>query len=105
MQRTYHMTAHTIGLTGADLAIQPSNNHLRQASLSPSIMKEAKARGLVRVAGNTYICKSTKDFWNVVDGKIMRLTKTEVDNGENLQGAPRRNPSSFLDQVLNDLTF
>jgi hypothetical protein len=92
-------------MTGEDQAIQPSNNHFKGAALAQKVAREIQAKGLRRVAGNVYICKSTQDFWNVVDGKIVRLTKTEVDNGENLRAAPRRNPNGFMDQILNDLTF
>jgi hypothetical protein len=105
MRRTYHMTGHTIGMTDADQAILPSGNHFKQASLPTKVAAVIREKKLKRVAGNIYECPSTKDFWSVQDGKIMRLTVTEVDNGESLAAAPRRNPGNFLTQVLNDLTF
>jgi hypothetical protein len=89
-----------------DRAVAPSSNHLpKTASLSGDVQKKIASMGLVRRAGNIYECPSTKDFWAVKNGKIMRLTVTEVDNGESLKAAPRGNPSGFLSAVLNDLTF
>jgi hypothetical protein len=62
--------------------------------------------GLVRVAGNMYECPSTKDFWQVKEGKIMRLTSTnEVDNSESLVAADSTDPEASLKQILADLEF
>ena len=105
MRRTYHQTGYTIGMTEGDNSVQPSNNHFKSASLTKKLAHDIEAMGLSRVAGNVYISKSTVDFWKVQDGKIQRLTKTEVDNGEELAAAPKNDPSSFLSQVLDDLTF
>lgn len=62
--------------------------------------------GLNRVAGNVYECPSTRDFWEVKNGKIMRLTsENEVDNNETLTAADHMNPEASLQQILADLTF
>ena len=106
MKRTHHMTGHTIGMTEGDRAVAPSANHMaKSASLPGDVKSKIASMGLVRRAGNIYECPSTKDFWAVKGGKIMRLTVTEVDNGESLRAAPRKNPSGFLNAVLGDLTF
>lgn len=62
--------------------------------------------GLMRVAGNVYECPSSKDFWEVKEGKIMRLTSAnEVDNSETLMAADSRDPESSLKHILDDLEF
>lgn len=62
--------------------------------------------GLLRVAGNVYECPSTKDFWEVKEGKIMRLTTAnEVDNSEKLVAADSMDPETSLKQILADLEF
>lgn len=61
---------------------------------------------MLRVAGNVYECPSSKDFWEVKNGKIMRLTKAnEVDNGETIVAANKDNPEFTLNQILADLEF
>lgn len=103
MKRTHHMTGHTIGLTEGDRAVAPSANHFKQAS--EEVRKKIASMGLVRRAGNIFECPSTRDFWSVKNGKIVRLTVTEVDDGDRLKAAPRNNPGGFLTAVLDDLTF
>jgi len=105
MKRTHHMTGHTIGLTEGDRAVAPSANHFKQASMSGELQRKIASRGLRRVAGNIFVCPAKKDYWAVKNGKIVRLTKTEVDDGDTLPGASRHNPSGFLNHVLDDITF
>ena len=68
-------------------------------------IRKAASYGLYRVAGNTFICESTKDFWQIRGNKIVRLVGEMVDNGDRLSAAPADNPSQFLDDILGDLTF
>ena len=63
--------------------------------------------GLVRLAGNMFECKSTKDFWKVSekDGSLVRMTSGEVDNGEHIQSAPKEAGADFLQDILAGLEF
>lgn len=83
-----------------------SKNHFSsEEKLSPEVRQKIASMGLYRVAGNSYICESTKDFWQVKGNKVIKLTLDEVDNGETLVAAPSDNPASFLADLLGDLTF
>lgn len=82
-----------------------SKNHFSEAKLSPEVRSKIASLGLTRVAGNSFICNSTKEFWKVQGGKVIRLTVDEVDNGETLAAAPTDNPASFLADILGDLSF
>jgi hypothetical protein len=99
--------AHSVGVPREVKRLQPSANHFRQAALSVGAQKKLARAGFSRVAGNIFVQKSTQDFWKVEGGKVKRLTKsvTQVDNGEKAAGSPRSNPSSFLNDVLDDLSF
>jgi hypothetical protein len=100
------MTGHTIGMTREEDAVQPSNNHqAKTASISPKLAREIAELGLTRIAGNSYICRAEKTFWQVADGKIRRLTLTEVDNGDELPAASATDPDNFLQHALSDLSF
>ena len=106
MRRTYHMTGYTIGMAREEDAVPPSNNHMaKTASISPALAQEIASLGLVRVAGNQFVRKSTKEFWKVEAGKIRRITMTEVDNGDELPAASATNPDDFLQNALSDLSF
>jgi hypothetical protein len=107
MKRRYHMTAHTVGNTESltDGLLTPSKNHFKEASLSKEAAAVIKSQGLVRVAGNCFINKSTKDFWKVKGNKVVRVTVEEVDNGERISGPDSRHPQEFLSEILNDLEF
>ena len=82
-----------------------SKNHFSEAKLSPEVRQKIASLGLIRVAGNQFVCESTKDFWAVKGNKVVRLVVDEVDNGESLQAAPSSNPASFLADILGDLSF
>lgn len=70
------------------------------------IASQAARLGLRRLAGNMYVCPSTKDFWKVKGGKLFRLPKTSVvDNGEKVIAADAINPEATLNAIMNDLTF
>jgi len=69
------------------------------------VLRKAASMGLTRVAGNTFICNSTKDFWKVKGNRLVRLVGNEVDNGDHLAAAPKENPDRFLEGILGDLTF
>jgi hypothetical protein len=105
MQRIANVRGHTVGLRADQRIELPSANHFKTAAVSKTAAQMIQAHGLVRVAGNTFICRSTKDFWKLNGGKIVRITKTEVDNGESVSGAPAGNPAGFLTEILSDLTF
>jgi len=80
-------------------------NHLAATEVSLDVMRKAASLGLSRCAGNTYICPSKSDFWQIRGNKIVRLVGEEVDNGDHLQAAPEENPAGFLEGILGDLTF
>jgi hypothetical protein len=80
-------------------------NHLSPLSMSKEVLRKAASLGLSRCAGNTFICESTKDFWQVRGNRLVRLVGNEVDNGERLPAAPEDNPAQFMDDILGDLTF
>lgn len=105
MQRIANVKAHSIGLRSDERLELPSANHFKQASISKEAAATIKAHGLKRVAGNWLICESTRDFWKLKDGKVLRVTSVEVDNGESIRGANPRNPRAFLDELLSDLSL
>jgi hypothetical protein len=80
-------------------------NHFSRGSTEA--LRKAAAMGLrlQRCAGNTFICQSTKDFWQVRGNKIVRLVGNEIDSGDRLTAAPQDNPAGFLEDILGDLTF
>jgi hypothetical protein len=78
-------------------------NHLPRGSTEA--LRKAASMGLQRCAGNTFICQSTKDFWQVRGNKIVRLVGNEIDSGDRLAAAPQDNPAGFLEDILGDLTF
>jgi hypothetical protein len=79
--------------------------HFKTASVTPELRQKIEEMGLVRVAGNAYRCPSTRDFWAVKGGKVIRITVDEVDNGESIQAAPADAPGNFLSSILADLVF
>jgi hypothetical protein len=83
----------------------PPSNFFRQASITPSLAKEIKAKGLVRVAGNHLTCVSTKDFWAIKGGKLVRISKQEVDNGDTLAPADVHSLRGSAHNFLDDFTF
>jgi hypothetical protein len=105
MQRTYHMIGHTIGRSTEERELVPSANHFKSASVTRKLAAEIHELGLRRVAGNVFECPAQRDFWAVNDGKLMRLSMTEVDDNESLAGAPAGDPGGFLTRILDDLTF
>jgi hypothetical protein len=104
MGRLRQMRAQTVGMRRDEELDLPSGNHFKQASLPPKVASQVAELGLTRVAGNIFISHSTKDFWDVKNGKVVRLTTVEVDNDEHV-AAPTGDPSDFLTDALNDLTF
>lgn len=88
-----------------DEELLPSGNHFKQASLTGALPGELRKGGFRRLAGNIFVSNSSRDFWTIKNGKIVRLTDTEVDNGEKVAAAPADNPGGFLRDVLADLTF
>lgn len=66
-------------------------------------LKTAAAMGLVRIAGNVFECPSSQDFWKVNGSKVIRLSSSEVDNGESLKPANASNPSRYLKDILAEL--
>ena len=90
----------------------PSTPVVKVASASTltdaQIQKLAKQHGLSglrRVAGNTFICPASKDFWKVADGKIMRLVGSEVDLGESLAAVSSDNPESDTSALTAALEY
>lgn len=105
MAKLQQMRGQGVGLRSDERLDLPSFNHFKSASVTAKVAKEIKAKGLRRVAGNAFICSSTKDLWKVVNGKLIRLMGSEVDNGEMGAIAPAEDPRSFLKAALDDLTW
>ncbi len=80
-------------------------NYLPSSSMTGGMMRKAASLGLQRVAGNTFICESTKDFWQVRGNRLVKLVGNEVDNGDRLPAAPADDPGAFMEDILGDLTF
>jgi hypothetical protein len=80
-------------------------NFLPSSGIPRELLRKAASLGLSRCAGNTFICESSKDFWQIRGNKIVRLVGDEVDNGDHLPAAPEDNPAGFMDEILGDLTF
>jgi hypothetical protein len=82
------------------------NHFISSVPLPAPIAKKVASMGLSRVAGNVYECPSTHDFWKVQGNKIVKLVGSdEVDNGESIVAAPRRNPQGFMSSVMGDIEF
>jgi hypothetical protein len=106
MPRIYHTISHGLGSRKDEKLTEPSKNHYKQATkLAPELQAKIASMDLVRVAGNSWVCPSSKDFWAVSNGKIKKITSDEVDNGETLGAAPADDPSSYLDDILGDLSW
>jgi len=80
--------------------------------LSPEMNKNASVQSVIarfklrHIAGNVYECPSTKDFWEVKNGRILKLVESsEVDNGEKMIPVDRMDPESNLQKILDDLEF
>lgn len=101
------LTANTSFGLGSSKATESvfSKNHFSSTELSAEARSKIASLGLTRVAGNQFINMSTKEFWTVKGGRVVRLVVDEVDNGETLAAAPSDNPASFLNDLLGDLTF
>jgi hypothetical protein len=93
------------GVLPSDDGLISEQGHFKTASVTPELRRKIEEMGLIRVAGNAYRCTSTKDFWKVQGGKVIRISVDEVDNGESIQAAPADTPGNFLSSILADLTF
>ena len=82
----------------------PSSNHF---NLPDKILKVAAAKGYRRVAGNVFILPTDTNFWAIQpDGRIQRITGTEVDSGSHPSAAaPANDPQGFMADILSDLTL
>jgi hypothetical protein len=73
---------------------------------SSEVQRKIAEMGLRRVAGNQFVCPASHSFWQTsADGKVIRLVKSEVDEGDKLQAAPADDPKAFLDDLLENLSF
>jgi len=70
-----------------------------------STLRKLASMGFERVAGNQFVCQSTKEFWQVKGNKLVRLVGNEVDAGDRLTAPKDDNPAEFLESILGDLTF
>jgi hypothetical protein len=96
------------GVGSTDVAEKPapSNNHYKTKKLTTEARQKIASMGLVRMAGNAWLCPSSKDIWKVqANGKIVRLSADEVNNGETLGGAPTQVPEDFLGSIMGNLEF
>jgi hypothetical protein len=105
MAKFHHSASHGLGSREEQSIELPSKNHIKTASISPSAMRKVADLGLQRVAGNAWLCPSTKDLWRINGDKVIRITLEEVDNGEEIVAEHSENPSMFLADVLADLTL
>lgn len=94
---------HALSSSDPDLVSEVMANLLPHVASADYMIK---AMNMHRVAGNVYECPSTKDFWEVKEGKIFKLTKgNEVDNSEKLMAADSIDPEASLKMILDDLEF
>ena len=98
-------TSFGLGSSKTTDTVFPKNHFSSKEKLPPEVLQKVASMNLTRVAGNIWECPSTREFWKVNGGKIIRLTVDEVDNGESMAAAPPDNPASFLTDILGDLTF
>ena len=81
-----------------------SRNHFASATPIPAGIQDQIDRFMMtRVAGNVWSCPSSRDFWQVRGGKIIRLVVDEVDDGDSIPPASTKQPMEFLSSVLDDL--
>jgi hypothetical protein len=105
MRKLSNGISHGIGTSKSSNSLFSKNHFASATALPAEVASKIASMGLNRVAGNTYICPSTQDFWQVKGNKIMKLVQDEVDNGDHIAAAPADSPMDFLDDVLSDLTF
>jgi hypothetical protein len=105
MAKLYHSSSHGIGSRSDESLELPSGNHIKTASISKTAKRKIDELGLQRVAGNAWLCPSTKDLWRVNGDKVIRITTVEIDNNEELPATGSGDPSMFLTDVLADLTL
>ena len=105
MRKIYPKTAHGLG-SEKTTETAFSKNHFASLAAYPAEVREQIASwGLTRVAGNSFICESSRDFWQVKDGKIRKLVGNEVDDGDKIAAAPDDQPAQFIAGLLSDLEF
>ena len=105
MRRIYPRASYGLGGVKAKEAVFSKNHFAGLATYSPEVQEQITSWGLTRVAGNAFICESSRDFWQVQGNKIIKLVGNEVDNGESIPGAPEDKPERFLANILDDLSF
>ena len=107
MGKFRHYASHGLGQPQEKVSGRFNLNHfISSVPLPAATAKKVASMGLNRVAGNIYECPSTHDFWRVQGGKIVKLVGSEeVDNGESITAAPRKNPAGFMSSVMDDIEF
>lgn len=107
MGKLRHVASVGIGIAKEKVSGNFNLNHfVSSVPVPPEVKAKIASMGLERVAGNVYECPSTHDFWKVQGGKIKKLVSSdEVDNGESIVAAPRRNPQGFMSSVMGDIEF
>jgi hypothetical protein len=104
MRKIYSKTAHGLGTDKPEAIF--SKNHFASAQPIPrNVQHYIDQFSMHRIAGNVYECPSTKDFWKVQGGKIIKLVGSEVNNGEMIPSAPDDKPEMFIANILDDLEF
>jgi hypothetical protein len=88
----------------ADGGVFSANHFVSSVPLPPEVKAKIASMGLERVAGNAYECKSDRSFWEVKNGKIMKLVGDEVDAGQSIQAAPKNDPMGFMGSIM-DIEF
>lgn len=107
MKKVYPIVAFGLG-GGSEEESSLSKNHFAGTeSYSDDIKQKIASWGLTRVAGNTYVCPSTADFWAVTGGKIVKLVgkNNVVDNHESIPAASDKDPQKSVYAFLDDITF
>lgn len=107
MGKLRHVASVGVGIAKEKVSGKFNLNHfVSSVPLPPATQKKVASMGLERVAGNVYECPSTHDFWKVQGNKIVKLVGSdEVDNGESIVSAPRKNPQGFMGSVMDDIEF
>jgi hypothetical protein len=105
MPKLVHSQFFSLGSERFEQEDEPSKNHFSSGKISSEIQGQIDSMGLSRIAGNVFICPSNKQFWSLRNGKLVRLTSQEVDNGEAIPSAPRNEPVNFLAKILGEIEF
>lgn len=104
-RKIYAKAAHGLKGEKPGDSIFSKNHFASSVPYSIEIQEQIAGWGLTRVAGNSFICESSKDFWQVKGNKIVKLVGNEVDAGESIPAASENHPASSIAAMLDGLDF